>query len=156
MKVALYAQVSSEKKTEKCISVQGQMKALRKYALKHGWEVCREFVDEVQSARTTDRSAFKEMVDLAMQREKPFDAILVWKLSRLARNRADSVVSKALLKKHGVSVISVNEPLEGSPHRELMEGLVEAVNMFHSQMMAEARLRALRRKQEKQKSQPVL
>src|SRR5688572_32410820 len=109
MKVVLYARVSSEKQAEKDLSIAAQLKALRKYALERGWETSREFVDEAESARSANRPAFKEMIALGRQRHKCFDAILVWKLSRFARNREDSIIYKSLLRKYGISVISINE-----------------------------------------------
>jgi site-specific DNA recombinase len=48
------------------------------------------------------------MIALAKQRHKCFDAMLVWKLSRFARNRAHSIIYKSLLRKYGISVISIN------------------------------------------------
>ena len=50
MKVALYARVSSEKQAENDLSISAQLKALRKYAEKNGWNVYKEFIDEAESA----------------------------------------------------------------------------------------------------------
>ena len=108
MKVVLYARVSSEKQAEKDLSIPAQLKALRKYAIKRGWDVVREFIDEAESARTANRPAFQEMITLAKQKESTFESILVWKLSRFARNREDAVLYKALLRKKGIQVISIN------------------------------------------------
>ena len=47
------------------------------------------------------------MIAAARQPASPFRVILVWKLSRFARNREDSI-----LRKHGVQVVSINEPVE--------------------------------------------
>lgn len=105
MRVVLYARVSSERQAEKDSSIVAQLKALRKYALERGWEVYKEFVDEAESARSANRPAFKDMIALAKQRYKFFDAILFWKLSRFARNREDSIIYKSLLRKYGISVI---------------------------------------------------
>jgi len=117
--------VSSEKQAETDLSIAAQLKALRRYALDRDWEVYREFVDEAESARTANRPAFKDMIALAKQREKPFDAILVWKLSRFARNREDSIIYKSLLRKYGISVISMNEQVDESPAGMLLEGMIE-------------------------------
>ncbi len=77
MKVVLYARVSSDKQAVKELSIAAQLKALRKYVLGRDWEVLKEFVDEAESARSANRPAFKEMIALARQRYKVFDAILV-------------------------------------------------------------------------------
>jgi len=131
MKVACYARVSSEKQAENDLSIPAQLKALRRYALDRGWEVAAEYVDEVESARTANRPKFKEMVTMAKRKTKPFEAILVWKLSRFARNREDSIIYKSLLRKHGVRVISINEPVDDSAAGRLFEGMIEVIDEFY-------------------------
>src|SRR5581483_3362586 len=112
MKAALYARVSSEKQAEKDLSIPAQLKALRDYALRRGWDIEREYIDEAESARSADRPKFQEMVAAAKQKNPPFNVILVWKLSRFARNREDSVLYKALLRRNGVDVVSINEQID--------------------------------------------
>jgi site-specific DNA recombinase len=144
MKVVLYARVSSEKQAEKDLSIVAQLKALRKYALERGWEVSREFVDEAESARSANRPAFKEMIALAKQRHHGFDAILVWKLSRFARNREDSIIYKSLLRKYGISVLSINEQVDESPAGKLLEGMIEVIDEFYSINLAQDTLRGMK------------
>jgi site-specific DNA recombinase len=127
MKVAAYSRVSSDAQ-DTVLSLSAQIKALKEYALKNGHEVVREFVDEAESGRSANRPAFKEMIALAKSKQHPFDGILVWKLNRFARSREDSVVFKALLKKQGIAVISINEPVDDSPSGRLLEGVIESID----------------------------
>ena len=143
MKVCCYARVSSERQAEKDLSIPAQLKALRRYASERGWEVVAEYVDEVESARTANRPKFKEMIAAARRKSKPFDAILVWKLSRFARNREDSIIYKSLLRKHGVQVISINEPVDDSAAGKLLEGMIEVIDEFYSTNLAEDVLRGM-------------
>ena len=98
MRVALYARVSSEKQAENDLSIVTQLKSLREYAQKNNWVVCKEFIDEAESARTADRPAFQEMISYSKKKEKLFEAILIWKFSRFARNREDAIIYKSLLR----------------------------------------------------------
>ena len=123
MRVAIYARVSSERQAEKELSIPAQLKALKKYALGRGWDVAAEYVDEAENARSANRPAFKDMIAATKNRVKPFDAILVWKLSRFARNREDSVIYKSLLKRRKISVVSMNEQVDESPAGSLLEGI---------------------------------
>jgi DNA invertase Pin-like site-specific DNA recombinase len=72
---------------------------------------------------------------LARNSEKPLDIILVWKYSRFARSREDSIVYKAMLRKNGVQVTSINEPFDDTPTGRLMEAIcrrsrsVSAINL---------------------------
>lgn len=143
MKVALYARVSSDRQ-DVDLSISAQLKALREYALRNGYQVVREFVDEAETGRTTTRPAFKEMIANARRSGKPFERILVWKYSRFARNRKDSIVYKAMLKKAGVMVVSINEPFDDTPTGRLMEGFIEVLDEFYSDNMGEDVTRGMR------------
>ena len=144
MKVACYARVSSERQAEKDLSLPGQLKALREYAAKNGHTVVREFADEAETGRSSDRPAFREMIALSRLKHQPFEAILVWKLSRFARNREDSIIYKSLLKKQGIQVVSINEPIEDSPSGKLLEGIIEVIDEFYSANLAQDVTRGMR------------
>ncbi len=144
MNVALYARVSSEKQAENDLSISAQLKALRNYAGKNGWTVFKEFVDEAESARSANRPAFQEMIAYAKKKTKSFEAILIWKHSRFARNREDAIIYKSLLRKQGVSVISMNEQVDDTPAGKLLEGIIEVIDEFYSLNLAEDTVRGLR------------
>ena len=144
MRVVLYARVSSEKQVEKDLSISAQLKALRKYAIGNEWEIHKEFIDEAQSARSDKRPSFQEMISLAKKKTQSFDAILVWKFSRFARNREDSIIYKSLLRKYGISVISINEKLDDSPAGKLLEGMIEVIDEFYSLNLAQDTIRGMK------------
>ena len=100
-----YGRVSSDKQ-DVDLPISAHLNALREYATKNGDEIVREFVDEAESGRTIHRPVSQEMIRTARLKNRPFQAILVWKLSRFARNREDSIIYKSLLRKHGVQVIA--------------------------------------------------
>ena len=143
MKVALYARVSSDKQ-DVDLSISAQLRALRDYAARNGHQVIREFVDEAETGRTTARPAFREMVALARRPNKPFDQILVWKYSRFARSREDSIIYKAMLKKAGVMVASINEPFDDTPTGRLLEAIIESLDEFYSDNLGEEVTRGMR------------
>ena len=144
MNVALYARVSSEKQAENDLSIPGQLKALRVFAKKNGYVIFEEFIDIAESAKTANRPAFQKMIGFAKTKDPPFEQILVWKFSRFARNREDAIIYKSLLKKRGVSVISINEPVDNSPAGNLLEGMIEVIDEFYSQNLAEDTKRGLK------------
>ena len=143
MKVALYVRVSSDAQDVN-LSIGAQLRALREYAEKHGYIIVREFVDEAESGRTSARPAFREMIALAKTKEPPFEMILVWKLNRFSRNRIDSITFKELLRKRGISVVSINEPLENNPSGKLLEGIIEGMDEFYSANLGQDIRRGLR------------
>lgn len=143
-RAALYARVSSERQADKDLSIPAQLKALRDYAARRGWTVHTEYVDEARSARTADRPKFQEMISAARQKSPPFNAILVWKLSRFARNREDSIIYKKLLRKHGVEVVSINEQIDDSPSGKLLEGIIEVIDEFYSANLSHDTIRGMK------------
>jgi len=142
-RVATYARVSSEKQ-DIDLSISAQLKALREYASRNNHIVMKEYVDEAESGRSIDRPGFKQMITAARQKPAPFEAILVWKLSRFARNREDSIIYKSLLRKHGIQVISINEPLEDTPSGRLLEGIIEVIDEFYSANLSQDVIRGMR------------
>ncbi len=143
MKAVLYARVSSEKQ-DVDLSISAQLKALRDYAAKNSYQVIREFIDEAKSGRTAARPQFREMISLARRSPKPFDIVLVWKFSRFARDRYDSIAFKTLLGKNGVRVVSITEPFGNSPYDKLFEGMIESLDEFYSANLGEEVTRGMR------------
>jgi site-specific DNA recombinase len=142
-RVAIYARVSSDKQ-DVDLSISAQLKALRDYASRNGHTVVREYIDEAESGRSVDRPGFKQMIAAARHKPPPFDAILVWKLSRFARNREDSIIYKSLLRKQGIQVISINEPMEDTPSGRLLEGIIEVIDEFYSANLSQDVIRGMR------------
>jgi site-specific DNA recombinase len=143
MKAAIYARVSSDKQ-DVDLSISAQLRALREYAERNGFEIVREYVDEAESGRTASRPAFKEMIALARTKEPPFGTILVWKLNRFARSRADSITYKTLLRNKGIEVTSINEPVDDSPTGRLIEGVIESIDEFYSANLGQDIRRGMR------------
>jgi site-specific DNA recombinase len=142
-RVIIYARVSSDRQ-DVDLSISAQLKALRDHASRNGYVVIKEFIDEAESGRSTSRPAFREMISLARTKPAPFEMILVWKLSRFARNREDSIIYKSLLRKLGVQVISINEPIEDTPTGRLMEGIIEVIDEFYSSNLGQDITRGMR------------
>ena len=143
MNIALYVRVSSDRQ-DVDLSISAQLRALREFAARNGHLVVREFVDEAETGRTTARPAFKEMISIARRSNKHFEQILVWKYSRFARSREDSILYKAMLRKAGVMVVSINEPFDDTPTGRLMEGIIESLDEFYSDNLGEEVTRGMR------------
>ena len=142
-KAATYGRVSSNKQ-DVDLSISAQLKALRDYASRNGYEVVKEFVDEAESGKTSARPEFRKMIAMARRENRPFDYILVWKYSRFARNREDSIVYKTMLRKNGVQVISINEPVDDTATGKLMEAIIESMDEFYSTNLGEEITRGMR------------
>ena len=140
---ALYARVSSDRQ-DVDLSVAAQLRALRDYAGKNGYMVAREYVDEAESGRIADRPEFRKMIDEAAKPNAPFQEILVWKFSRFTRKREHAVAFKSMLRRKGVRVVSITEQADDTPTGKLLEGIIESVDEFYSENLAQEVTRGMR------------
>ena len=140
---ALYARVSSDRQ-DVDLSVSAQLRALKDYAKANGYSVAREYVDEAESGRVADRPQFREMIEEGSQPKAPFEVILVWKFSRFTRKREHAVAFKSMLRRKGIRVVSITEHADDSPTRKLMEAIIESVDEFYSENLAQDVVRGMR------------
>ena len=140
---ALYARVSSDRQ-DVDLSVSAQLRALKEYARANGYSVAREYVDEAESGRVADRPQFREMIEEGGKPKAPFDVILVWKFSRFTRKREHAVAFKSQLRRKGIRVVSITEQAEDNATGRLLEGIIESVDEYYSENLAQEVVRGMR------------
>ncbi|MDE6110365.1 MAG: recombinase family protein [Eubacterium sp.] len=129
---AAYIRVSDERQDE--YSPDSQLKLIRKYAKNNNYIIPDDYIfydDGISAKSVKKRDAFNKMIALAKSDEKPFDSIFVWKFSRFARNQEESIVYKSLLKKKGVSVVSISEPIIDDVFGSLIERIIEWMDEYY-------------------------
>ena len=129
---AAYIRVSSERQDE--YSPDSQIRLIREYAEKNGYEIPDSLIffdDGISAKSAVRRVEFNRMIAMAKEKTPPFDAILVWKFSRFARNQEESIVYKNLLRKKGIQVISISEPIIDSPFGDLIERMIEWMDEYY-------------------------
>ena len=128
MNVVIYARYSSHSQTEQ--SIEGQLHTCYEYAKNNGYLVVGEYIDRAQSGTTDSRAEFQRMI--ADSDKHTFEGVLVYQLDRFARNRYDSAINKAKLKKNGVRVISARENISDDASGILVEGVLESMAEYYS------------------------
>jgi DNA invertase Pin-like site-specific DNA recombinase len=127
-----YIRVSDERQDE--YSPDSQLKKIREYAAKEGYMIPDEYVfydDGISGKSVKRRDDFNRMIALAKEKTHPFDVIYVWKFSRFARNQEESMVYKNLLRKKGVTVVSVSEPIPEGHFGSLIERIIEWTDEYY-------------------------
>lgn len=130
---AAYIRVSDERQDE--YSPDSQLKKIREYAAKDGIMIPDEYVfydDGISGRSAKKRGDFNRMIATAKEKDHPFEVIFVWKFSRFARNQEEALVYKNLLRKNGVSVVSVSEPIPEGHFGTLIERIIEWMDEFYS------------------------
>lgn len=142
----LYVRVSTEDQAE--LSPDAQKRLLLDYAKKNNIIIPGEFIfsESVSGRHVQKRPEFQRMIALAKQSSHPIDVILVWKFSRFARNQEESIVYKSMLKKDGVEVVSVSEPLVDGPFGSLIERIIEWMDEYYSIRLSGEVLRGMKEK----------
>ena len=132
MKATIYARFSSD--NQRTESIDAQIRAIKEYAKREGYTIVKEYVDEARSAMSDNRPAFLRMI--ADSANRGFEAIIVHKLDRFARNRYDSAYYKRILRNNGVRLISVLENINESPESIIMESVLEGMAEYYSANLA--------------------
>lgn len=129
---AAYIRVSTEDQEE--YSPDSQLHIIRDYAKQNGYILPEEYIfqdDGISGSSAKKRPAFNQMIALAKDKEPPFTAILVLMFSRFCRNREESVLYKSLLRRQGISVISIKEPMIDGPFGTLIESIIEWFDEYY-------------------------
>lgn len=131
-RAAAYLRVSDERQDE--FSPDSQLKLIREFCDKNELFINSSsiFYDDGISAKSSEgRPEFRRMIELAKLPSHPFDVIVVWKFSRFARNQEESIMYKSLLRKRGVEVVSVSEPIGNDPFGSLVERIIEWMDEYY-------------------------
>ncbi|MFD3520734.1 recombinase family protein [Streptomyces sp. NPDC058653] len=120
------------------VSIPAQREKVEERGRELGSSKAAEFVDPGRSARTIDeRKEFQEMI--AYLREHPnVRYVIVYMLSRFARNRLDDASMVATLEKLGVRLISaVEKNIDDTPTGRMLHGMLAVINEYASSQSAE-------------------
>ena len=116
-------------------SIPAQRSACERKVADLGGEVVREFVDAGASARSADRPGLQAL--LAHVSEGGVDYVVVHKLDRLARDRADDVMILAKIRTAGATLVSVTEQIDETPAGMLMHNIFAGMAEFYASNLGE-------------------
>jgi DNA invertase Pin-like site-specific DNA recombinase len=144
-RVALYARVSTSNGHQ---DPEMQLRELREYADRRGWQVAGEYIDHGVSGSKESRPELNRLMADAHQRR--FDAILVWKIDRFGRSLKHLVNALADLGAYGVAFISLRDNLDlSTPSGRLMFQIIGAMAEFERALIQERVKAGLRNAQAK-------
>jgi site-specific DNA recombinase len=154
-----YLRVSSEGQvrtdySDDGLSIAAQREGAEEKAAELTAEIAREFSDPGRSAYVDlhKRTGFLAMLDeLKRRNEQPasrVDYVIVWKLSRWARNQRDHWMTRELVRQAGARLISICEPMVGddTPAAFFAESIIAAQNQYESMVTSENVKRGLKQK----------
>ena len=140
MKAVIYARYSSHAQREE--SIEGQLRECHEFALKNGFTIINEYCDRALSGKTDNRPQFQKLIKDSEKGQ--FEAIIMYTLDRFARNRYDSAIYKAKLKKNGVKVFYAKQPMPDTPEGIILESVLEVYAEYYSENLARNIKRGMR------------
>lgn len=132
IRAVAYTRFSSDLQREE--SIEAQTRAIQSYCDQNGFVLLTVYADRGISGTSDNRPDFQRMIADSAKQE--FDAVIVHKLDRFARNRYDSAIYKNKLKSNGVRLISVLENLQDNPESIILESVIEGMNEYYSKNLS--------------------
>lgn len=129
-RAAAYARYSSD--NQRSESIDAQLHDIREWASNNDYVIVRVYTDEAETGTNDNREGFLQMI--ADSRNDDFDAVLVHKSDRFARNKWDAAIYKKALHDNSVKLIYVTQPMlcDDTPESFLMEGIFESLDHYYS------------------------
>jgi site-specific DNA recombinase len=135
----IYVRVSSKEQAEKGgeaegYSIPAQREGCKRKAASLNAAVIEEFVERGESAKTADRPELQRLLQFVQDNRVKY--VIVHKVDRLARNRADDVVINLALQQAGAELVSVSENIDQTPSGLLLHGIMSSIAEFYSRNLA--------------------
>ncbi|WP_296498216.1 recombinase family protein [uncultured Actinomyces sp.] len=121
--------------SEEGFSLPAQREANKRKAQSMGALVIKEFADRGESARSANRPELQKMLAY-LKEDGGIDYVIVHKLDRLARNRADDVEINRAFEDAGVRLVSTSENIDQTPGGMLLHGIMSSIAEFYSRNLA--------------------
>jgi site-specific DNA recombinase len=135
----MYLRVSSKEQAEKGgeaegFSIPAQREGCKRKAQSLEAAVIEEFVERGESAKTADRPELQRMLEFVKDNRVKY--VIVHKVDRLARNRADDVAINMAIRQAGAELVSVSENIDQTPSGLLLHGIMSSIAEFYSRNLA--------------------
>src|SRR5581483_7290300 len=112
VRVALYSRVSTEEQSQEGFSIDAQLRVLREFCQRKGWEIIGEYIDAGVSGKTLKRPKMQALLRDARSSPRPFDVITVHKLDRFSRSIHDTITTLTELRELGIGLASATQPID--------------------------------------------
>ena len=140
MNAVIYARYSSHNQREE--SIEGQLRKCREFADRNGYVVIEEYCDRAITGKTDERYEFQRM--MKDSEKGHFQVLIMYTMDRFARNRYDSAVYKAKLRKNGVKIYYTEQSISEEPEGIILESVLEGMAEYYSENLSRGVKRGLR------------
>ena len=132
----IYIRVSTKEQTEN-LSLPTQLRACEDYCRREGLDVLARFKEEGESAKTADRTELQKLLNFCRTNKGRVSFVVVFNLTRFARDKYDHFALRSLLQSLGISLRSATEPIDDTSTGKLMEGVLAAFAQFDNDVRSD-------------------
>jgi len=132
LKIAIYARVSTSGGQDP----EMQLRELREYCQRRGWDIGREYVDVGISGTQEKRPELDKLMVGALRRH--FDVVVVWRFDRLARSVSHLLRALENFRSLGIEFVSLSEQVDTStPTGKMVFTVLGAVAELEKSLIVE-------------------
>ena len=135
-RAVIYCRVSTKEQTQN-LSLSTQLAACRKYCDGEGLDVAAEFMEEGESAKTSDRTQLIALLEYCRLHKGSVQFLVVYNVTRFAREATQHHMLRMQLRRLEVTLRSVTEPIDDSSTGKLMEGVLASFAQFDNDVKAD-------------------
>lgn len=132
-RAAIYARFSSHNQRSESIEI--QVEKSRDYCRENELTVVAEYCDYAQTGTNTDRAEFQRM--MADARRGLFDFVVIWKVTRIMRNRDEMAMARIMLRRCRVEILYAGEDISDGSAGVLQLGMLEVLAEYESALDGE-------------------
>jgi DNA invertase Pin-like site-specific DNA recombinase len=132
----IYVRVSDPRQAEN-LSLATQLRACEEYCQRQGFAVLERFNEQGESAKTADRTELQKLLQFCRINKGKVYFVVVFNLTRFAREKYDHFALRAHLKSLGISLRSATEPIDDTATGKLMEGVLAAFAQFDNDVRSD-------------------
>ena len=123
----IYTRVSSKEQADTNQSLEWQKKYCDEYAIKHKLNVQGYFGGTYESAKSDERKEFTRMLKYVKSCKQKVSYILVYSLDRFSRTGDSAIYISSELKKTGVNVVAVTQPIDTNSHTGALQQNIQFI-----------------------------
>ena len=132
----IYIRVSTKEQTEN-LSLPTQLRSCEEYCRREGYVVLQRFREEGESAKTADRPQLQQLLKYCRTNKGKVHFVVVFNLTRFAREKYDHFALRSHLKSLGISLRSATEPIDDTSTGKLMEGVLASFAQFDNDVRSD-------------------
>lgn len=146
-KCVIYSRVSDPRQVKEGRSLGDQITMCKRFAEENNYKVVGIFQDDGKTGRNSRRDALQDMI-LKCIDDKEITGAIVAETDRFFRNVQEHLNVKAVLRKYGTRLLSVNQPMLNvdSPEGKFTDTIIAGVNEFLSEITARKVFNSMREK----------